>query len=268
MTTVSMQKINQDLVDLWASYNHLNHALAPMQYPNGEEGAILFVGINPSFSAKGWNTVLNKAGKPTINGIMFNNAKDVEKYLQWPSSNLPPSYPATPCLESLAHQHYSQFYSWHEKLSTHLRTHWFHADLFAFRETKQKGKKYLSCDTSGCKGCGKCQNCFNHAQFQIFLKIVDAIKPCTIIVCNALASRIYFDRCINRHITPNQSTGYFEHQISTETKQKIPLFFSGMLTGGRATDIDSRNRLFWNVTQALKNNGQSVNYWDLTDAKP
>jgi hypothetical protein len=109
MTTVSMQKINQDLVDLWASYNHLNHALAPMQYPNGEEGAILFVGINPSFSAKGWNTVLNKAGKPTINGIMFNNAKDVEKYLQWPSSNLPPSYPAAPCLESLAHQHYSQF---------------------------------------------------------------------------------------------------------------------------------------------------------------
>ena len=95
MTIVSMQKINQKLLTLWGQYRHLNHTLAPMQYPDGDKGALLFVGINPSFSIKGWNSVLKKAGTPFIaHNTQFNNCDDVKDYYHWPTNNSSlPSYP-------------------------------------------------------------------------------------------------------------------------------------------------------------------------------
>jgi len=67
--------------------------------------------------------------------------------------------------------------------------------------------------------------------------------PEVIVVANAKASKI-FKQEYKMDDKMNKSTGFY-------FKGEIPIFFSGMLSGRRALDIHSRERLIWHIKKSI-----------------
>lgn len=115
---------------------------------------------------------------------------------------------------------------------------WEHLDLFFIREKDQnKLKDYINFkEKEGIK-----LNDFGEKQLELSLSLIERIKPKVIVVNNALASRIIKDRL---NLEFNKTGGY--HLLNG-----IPIFFSGMLSGQRALDIGSLDRLVWHVQKVI-----------------
>lgn len=124
---------------------------------------------------------------------------------------------------------------------------WEHIDLFFLRETNQnKVKEYL-----GYKK-GISLNDFAKEQLNLFIPLLSLISPKIIVVNNAFASDIIkkeFDELIDN--SEFEKNGF--DKINVE-KEKIPLFFCGMLSGQRALDRESKRRLIWQINSYLKRN--------------
>ncbi|BDI07462.1 hypothetical protein [Sphaerotilus microaerophilus] len=227
----SMMPINNDLLNLWKSPLANGQTLAPIQYPDVLDDPIVFVGMNPSFSVAGWKSLQqhNSSGLPNPATVF-----------QWPNPVFNQQHAIT--WEQIALQNYAYF-KWHRQLACIVGNPWYHLDLFAVRETNQtaltlqvlKSLRPLSV------------NPFGTAQLDIFDQAIDLIRPKAVVVANALASRIYLDRR-----TPGRQSGCCCHIDSTTQGYQFPVFFSGMLTGQRALDIFSRERLFCQVSKHLE----------------
>lgn len=85
---------------------------------------------------------------------------------------------------------------------------WTHLDLFYVRETNQKNMERLCEDTVGSE--------FAREQFAITKDIIEQAKPCMLVVNNSFL-------------------------------EGTPVFFSSMLTGQRALDLGSLERLEWHI---------------------
>jgi hypothetical protein len=110
---------------------------------------------------------------------------------------------------------------------------WSHLDLFFSCEKNQKTveKSY--------------NNEFYNEQFKISSEIIHKLAPKIMVVSNALASHLIQDRFNCK----------FYGEIGTyriKEYNNIPVFFSGMLTGGRALDVGSRERLKWHINFVKK----------------
>ena len=113
---------------------------------------------------------------------------------------------------------------------------WSHLDLFF---TCEKTQKVIE---------ENIDNNFLIEQFNISKEIIKNISPKIIVVGNAYASRFIQEKfkCV------------FDKNIGTfriNEYNNIPIFFSGILTGGRALDVGSRDRLKWHIG-FVKNNLQ------------
>lgn len=117
------------------------------------------------------------------------------------------------------------------------------ADLFAIRCTTQKTlENLLEKDRAFENFCKK--------QFDLSLKIIDQAEPCVIVVCNAYASG-----WVKEHL--ELDTLHFDDEIGTYRYSEgglkdVPIFFSSMLSGQRALDVYSRERLVWQIKRCLK----------------
>ena len=115
-----------------------------------------------------------------------------------------------------------------------------HVDIFFLRETNQTEVKKVIFDK------GESLNEFAKAQIKLSFKIIEETKPKVILVINALASKIYYNEFLhNQNINEN---GYYFTNIG---RRKIPTFLSGMLTGQRALDNYSLERLGWHIKQVI-----------------
>ena len=108
---------------------------------------------------------------------------------------------------------------------------WSHLDLLAIRHTKAKDiLPYF--DTP-----------FIQGQIQIFRRILTEIHPQFIIVTNTKV-RDWFWNSSSFSIEERQGKG--AHAIFYDS-WSCPIFFTGMLSGQRALDIGSRERLVWHI---------------------
>lgn len=186
------------------------------------KNSVLFVGINPSFNEKEGNKNLG------FNFYPFDSSK-----LQ----------------DHDVFKNEIQYFRQMHRLLQYWTLSWSHLDIFCFRETNQNFVKELMGTEEGRE--------FLKIQFTLFLELLNLVKPKVIIVCNALARDIMnYESNYGSTIGVNLAYKFDEDigtpRITTEGPLKeIPIFFSSMLSGQRALDRGSFQRLGWHINYAL-----------------
>lgn len=226
-----MLEVNDALCQLWQDNQVVQHKspYAPMQYEMPHQNGLLFVGLNPSFSDKGWDRLMPYIG---IDGF------DPKRFFGWPrpdNFSMEVAYK----VEQVARERY-QFFAPHRALARAVRMPWDHIDLFAYRMTSQKDAMYLFVE----KGDAVKPTPFGQRQLALFEQMLAAARPRAVIVVNSLASKIY------QHLRQpgfDSKKGCYQDEIEGHA---FPVFYSGMITGG-AMDVHSRERLFWQIVTEL-----------------
>lgn len=141
-------------------------------------------------------------------------------------------------------------------IASYCKTDWTHLDLFFIRESKQKLIENLMFDNIP----------FLSKQLDVSFEIIENSQPKLIVVTNALASEFFgkmkkrhyaFDEiwkgfelffedneCCNKKRTFDDSIGTYRICIGGKS---VPILFSSMLSGQRALDVGSYERLKWQI---------------------
>lgn len=198
------------------------------------KNAILFVGINPSFTKNS-----------EIGNYFINIHQDGTSVKTYPDGTF-----------SKREKPYSYFKKFVEiiaklKGSTDLPDlKWTHVDLLFHRETEQKIISVLRKDKKTRNGAA-----FINGQFEIAKKIIAKSEPKVIVVSNSKAR----DFLKNKEGKNNLGFDFkFDSKLGTEiivnhpTLEGVPVFFTSMLTGQRALDLGSYERLIWHIKYVLE----------------
>lgn len=188
------------------------------------EGALLFIGINPSFTE----------GDPVL-GM--------------------PDYHPTYRLDNLQHPYFKKA----KEIAHSMNLPFGHHDLFPVRERSQK---FIEQMFNGGQ-CGPLipqekYRTFVEESFSWSAEAIINAKPKMIVVINAFASRLFFDAQINGAnllgFKPANGDLWNEELGADFIRMKglvVPILFSGMLSGQRALDRYSEHRLCWHIHHVL-----------------
>ena len=183
---------------------------------------ILFIGINPSYA------------KGSISETHFYNKNDVET-----KSYFKPFNGIVKELE--------------ENKNYNKKVTWSHLDMLVFRETQQSYIESELLKTE--KGVD-----FVYKQLMVSKKILEYLNPKIIVVSNTSA-RIFLGR--DKFVKDKKEYGFwmnydfeFDYELGTDkivknNKIKSYAFFTSMLSGQRALDKGSRQRLVWHINKVL-----------------
>lgn len=130
-----------------------------------------------------------------------------------------------------------------EKISNECQTPWTHLDLLYFRATKQNTVHEILQKENGVQ--------YIWEQLQITKDLIKDSQPKVMIVCDSLARTFLgFDKNgeYNKWL---DFEFHFDNEIGTYRWDNIPVFFTSMLTGQRAMDNGSYDRLKWQIRRAL-----------------
>ena len=116
-----------------------------------------------------------------------------------------------------------------------------HVDIFSIRCRQQYRVRNIVRD-SGCKT-------FVEKQFGLFRMVVDGSLPKCIVVINAMARGLIKDGLALGHLQYDEALGVDMYEVSGK---RIPVFYSGMLSGAHALDNGSYERLLWHIRYVLK----------------
>jgi hypothetical protein len=135
------------------------------------------------------------------------------------------------------HKYFKKFI----EISSEVKLVWSHIDLLFVRETDQKVIKNLGRVING--------NDFIDEQLKISKSIIELAKPSIIVVNNTYArdllqSDLFSTSKIEFEFDENIGT---HRIINHKTLNDIPVFFTSMLTGQRALDRGSFQRLLWHI---------------------
>lgn len=232
------EELYRKLESIWAEEFNSSDAenilwpLVPMQ-PTTD--GILFVGMNPSFSDKGFDKWFKKrkiAGRP-------------EDFYAWRNQS------AFDRHEDVCHQNWVRseypYFKRFGLIAMSLGLPWDHVDLFFWRETNQKSFSKLVLKRE--KDPIKLEK-FGIEQLKISCELIEVAKPKCVVVVNALASRIY-KRYHGASIEFCSENGCYFQWIAD---RRVPLFLCSMLTGQRALDCFSFERLEWHLAKVLQVN--------------
>ena len=229
-----MKQINLQIFNLWKEYGHLSFRCMnriPLFYSKPKKDCLLYVGLNPSFNEKFITKIEQE------NDINFNWKRDflltnkiIEKIVEIESG----------VKDENNKIFYKSYFGRLSRFAQKVGCDYEHVDIFFLRETNQTEVKKVIFDR------GESLNEFAKAQIKLSFKIIEETKPKVILVINALASKIYYNEFLhNQNINEN---GYYFTNIG---RRKIPTFLSGMLTGQRALDNYSLERLGWHIKQVI-----------------
>ena len=197
---------------------------SPLLPKTVKKNAILFIGINPGFSKRRTQEIINK--EIEFYPFISNEEGDITYFKQF------------------------------KKIASYCNnSEWTHLDLFFLRETNQEVIEKLSPD----------YNDFLQEQLDITFEIINRMEPKIIVVSNSLASEFfgkkkqkhspYFD---NKKIWMGHNLDFkedFNTEIGTYTikvgNKETPIIFCGMLSGQRALDLGSLERLKWQIKMIL-----------------
>lgn len=230
MKTIDIENIYKERVlNVWSKFKDIDVMNAPeCEYRKSpilpkaiNKEAILFIGINPAFSKSRKDEIINREIEfyPIISEEIkdityFEKFKDIAKY----------------CNNAV----------------------WSHLDLFFLRETNQELIEKLSYDHVD----------FLQAQLDISFDIINQAVPKIIVVSNSLASEFFGKRKQKHFNFAKIWLGFdldfekdFDNEIGTYKIQIagkcIPIIFSSMLSGQRALDLGSFERLKWQIKKIL-----------------
>lgn len=224
--------INNSIIKLCKRYSEYfsgKNVLVPMFYDNPKSGGVLFIGMNPS-------TAGMKAGfisENTRKDMLWNNGIGIEEKVDRVISTekiFLEKYPFFKPMKEIA-----ECLEIKDKDFQHL-------DLFIYRETSQK--KFLKKVIKSKKDDHIIFNDFGLDQLDIFKRMFDILSPKIILVANAKASQIFKQEYKDKLEFSDTLGSYY-------LNKKIPVFFSGMLTGQRAIDNHSYERLVWHIKRSI-----------------
>ncbi|KKU82247.1 MAG: hypothetical protein UY07_C0001G0033 [Parcubacteria group bacterium GW2011_GWA1_47_8] len=227
------EKINSKIVTLWNKYfQNDQDVYAPLFYDEFKKGGLLFVGMNPSFSARGFKTILQNTEYKDM---------DPDTFFKWSNISSNPKL-IDDCIkvENYAYQNYSLYFGRPVEIAKNVGLDWQHIDLFLYKETSQTD--FMNRVRS--KGV---LNEFGMDQIKLFEDILVQIEPRCVVVSNATGSEILREY-IKSDLSWDAERGF--HWF-TRGGKKIPMFFSSMLSGQRALDRWSYERLVWHIGQAV-----------------
>ena len=120
-------------------------------------------------------------------------------------------------------------------------TEWEHYDLFSFRYTTQKTIERVI--ESGAKRDDPKLMFYLNESLNRFKSIISKHKFKAIVIVNAYASRILKNELA---LSWNEEIGTYQYE------NDMPVFLSGMITGQRALDTGSLERLKWHLRNIAK----------------
>jgi hypothetical protein len=219
---MKMDKINQNIIDIWEKYKVSERV--PLLYPDLKIQTILFVGLNPSFSRKGFKKILKDTqyDKELDSLDEFYSYKDFKK-------NKIKDYQNIEKYSREKHPYFKRF----REISEFLNIDWEHVDLLLIRNTNQKDIEKLI----------KLHKDFLNEQICLMIELIKLLNPKTVVIENAFASKLIQDK-----LKLDFNNNYGTYLID----KKIPVFYSGMLTGGRALDLGSLERLKWHIKYCIE----------------
>lgn len=226
---MSAEAYNQRIRHVWEQFSANGFEgtrREPLILHKVSRNAILFVGMNPSFVPK----VLKK-------DLNLPDEQAVEDLFRFRPGSKRTDIPAA----SPKNSTYRRYFDIYAKISEDVGKDWDHVDLFYLRETNQKRVLSYVGSESGLTP-------FGESQFQITEDVIKEAKPAAIVVCNARASAIFRKRMLPSSSELHKNVGCYLMNFERRT----PVFLSGMLTGQRALDVESRKRLVWHLDFALR----------------
>jgi len=234
MDTISF--VNKKVMELWHKWeNELkrieNDLKVPLIYPSMAQEVLLFVGSNPSFVASAYRSVLRDGNYNTT----------PEDFLSWRNHG---KY----ALEMYQHverkvrKSYYRFFKVLDEISKEVGLEYEHIDLFFYRKTGQKELKKVVYDDKGKL------NEFGCEQLKLSGKLIETVMPKVIVVANAFASHLFKEKY---GLKWDNEHGYYIWRPQSG-ERNVPVFLGSMLSGQRALDIYSRERLIWHIKKAIK----------------
>ena len=193
-----------------------------------KKGCILFIGLNPSFNNNFVRGHLPKGEKNPESYFSFSNREHFD-----PKVDVD--------LTVSTKKNYPYFIKF-RKASEVLGKDWEHLDLFFWRGTSQGDFTNRFCRNEN-QISGFCKK-----QMEMSFQMIEEAKPICIVVANAFASKIFI-KVRKQYVLFANQKGCFEYDIKGK---KTPIFFSSMLTGGRALDNHSYLRLIWHMAKVLR----------------
>lgn len=230
----NLEELRSKYETIFGNTNHFNPEVNEIlsrgfafQYDEDEkESDVLFLGMNPSFTGQ----------------------KQVGSY-EWTRE------------WTRGKDYFKPFFTIEEKLKIEysLGIKWTHYDLFAFRETKQANiKKLLMSNEEG--------RVFLFQQLEILKERLVQTQPKVIVASNALIRTFLGMKRKEDEKTPTEVGIWLGDWIKTKFDPKVgthvilqpaelkntKIFFTSMLSGQRALDLGTRERLIWHIAEVLK----------------
>jgi len=223
------EEINERVVTLWEDeFPDSKDVWMPLVYPPLQEESILFIGLNPSFSERGFRTILADTPYASISPREFFHWQNRSKF----------DMATAIAIENVAKKKY-RFFAKFRDLSDYVEVPWEHIDLFFYRQTSQNEFKSIVLQNDRV-------NEFGSKQLELSKILIEAVRPQIIVVANALAAQIFqtefdpkFDEELGCH-------------VMALNEQSVPVFLASMLTGQRAMDTYSYQRLKWHVRRVQR----------------
>lgn len=223
--------IEKELNDIWKKYDgkFTNQNIAKIfnrrfLYSETKNKKVLFVGLNPSYREND----------------NFKNDLDMK------------SFDAFLCKED---SYYKKFHEISNECG--IKDNWTYTDLCYYRETEQSTTNQILKEEPIGRG-------FIWDQIQISKNIIENLEPKIMIVCNTMARKFFGKEKTQKKDGKwdNEWMNYtfkFDDNIGTDRiinedshLKNVPVFFTSMLSGQRAIDNGSYERLIWHVKQVLK----------------
>jgi len=230
------EKLNKKIKHIFEKnkYSQETGDIKPILYPKFRNTKNLVIGLNPSLTDK---------IKEALKGSEYEGKiGDVKEYFKRASDE------DIVEIEKICKDNYATYFGRFNDLFG--EKNWEHIDLFFYRETEQSKirdsleKIFLKNTKSKNEKPEEQEINFFREQFNLAWKFIEEFNPELILVNNALASKIIQkEKKIN---SDNFDEKKGVHYIKIRDK-KIPIFFSGMLSGQRALDNGSFKRLKWHI---------------------
>jgi hypothetical protein len=142
--------------------------------------------------------------------------------------------------EGNAHPYFKRF----TEIANECEIEWTHLDLLFFKETNQKVVDEILIKPGGVE--------FIWQQLQISRELIEQASPKVIIVSNTMARRFLGKEKSGDNNKWLDFDFTWDDEIGTWLWNETPVFFSSMLTGQRALDKGSYERLIWQVKRSLQ----------------
>ena len=224
--------------------------LAPLFYPNIQEikNTILFIGLNPSYNE---NMIDKLSGNQNLTELLKNwhdlNQDEIEAIIEFDTSvkevdekGLKTKYPYFQRFQYIVN-------SINKSRNNVELLKWEHIDLFFYRMTSQsKFKQLIYVDKHETE-----LNPFAKKQIMLSKQLIELMQPKLIVVANAFASTLFKEEMHKHKIHFDEEKGYHLLELHSN-KPRIPVFLTSMLTGQRALDNHSLERLCWHIKKSLE----------------